>query len=126
MGTLAATKTNHWFGSDGAVGLVFAVWMLSLTGSRNMPVWLIRLGTGLSEISYTLYVVHFPVLFFVAAVVLKGRQFPAAAGGYLWFVGLGLAMLVLSAGMWWLFERNTNTVRRRIYPLVRESFITRG
>lgn len=112
LGTLAASKTDHWLGSDGAVGCIFAVWMLSLPGGWQVPGWVNRLVTGLSEISYTLYVVHFPLLFFVAAVVLKGRQFPADAHGFLWFGGLTASILAISAGMWWLFERNTDHVRK--------------
>ena len=112
LGTLAASKTDHWLGSDGAVGCAFALWMLSLPGGWRVPGWFNRLVTGLSEISYTLYVVHFPLLFFVAAVVLKGRQFPADAEGFLWFGGLTASILAISAGMWWLFERNTDRVRK--------------
>lgn len=114
LGTLAASKTDHWYGSDGVVGCVFAVWMLSLPGGWQVPGWLNRLVTGLSEISYTLYVVHFPLLFFAAAVVLNGRQFSADAHGFLWFGGLAGITLAISAGMWWLFERNTQWVRERL------------
>jgi peptidoglycan/LPS O-acetylase OafA/YrhL len=112
LGTLAASKTDHWLGSAEPVGLAFAAWMLALTGAWRFPSWLNRCVTGLSEISYTLYVVHFPVFFFVAAVVLNGRQFPADAQGYIWFGGLAAATLAISAGMWWLFERNTDRVRK--------------
>lgn len=112
FGTLAASKTDHWLGSDGAVGLVFAAWMLALAGAWRFPTWLNRSVTGLSEISYTLYVVHFPLLLFVAAVVLNGRQFPADLQGFFWFGGLAAAVLAISAAMWWLFERNTDRVRK--------------
>ena len=112
FGTLAASKSDHWLGSDPAVGLAFAGWMLALTGAWRFPSLLNRSVTGLSEISYTLYVVHFPLLFFVAAVVLNGRQFPADPQGFVWFVGLAAAGVVVSAGMWWLCERNTDRVRK--------------
>jgi peptidoglycan/LPS O-acetylase OafA/YrhL len=114
LGTLAASKTDHWLGSDTAVGCAFAAWMLSLTGGWRMPPLLTRCVTGLSEISYTLYVVHFPLLFFVAAMLLDGGQFPASAEGYLWFSGLAAAMLGISVAMWWLFERNTPWLRRKV------------
>ena len=121
IGTLAASKTTLWLGSDYVVGTCFALWMLTLTGAwrTTTSAWWTRLVTGLSEISYTLYVVHFPLLFFVAAVVLKGRQFPPDALGYLLFAGLAVAILMTAMGMWWLFERNTDRVKRwvlgRIY-----------
>ncbi|MDA7877732.1 acyltransferase [Akkermansiaceae bacterium] len=115
MGSLVASKTEHWLGSDYVVGITFAIWLLFLPGTWRMPAGLGKLVTGLSEISYTLYVVHFPLLFFVSAVVLKGRQFPADGMGFLWFGGLSAGVLVISILMWWLFERNTGWVRKRVW-----------
>ena len=115
FGTLAMSKTSHWLGSDYAVGIAFALWLISLPGSsQGHGIWK-RLATGLSEISYTLYVVHFPILFFAAAVLLKGRQFPANGEGFRWFLGLTATILVISTIMWWLFERNTDRVRKRLW-----------
>ena len=114
LGTLAASKTSHCLGGDYAVGTAFALWMLALSGAWRSSAWWTRVVTGLSEISYTLYVVHFPLLFFVSAVVLQGKQFPADAPGYLCFAGLAAAILLLSTGLWWLFERNTDPVRKWI------------
>jgi peptidoglycan/LPS O-acetylase OafA/YrhL len=126
LATLAATKTSHWLGSDYAVGTAFAVWMLALSGAWRTSTWWTRLVTGLSEISYTLYVVHFPLLFFVAAVVLNGRQFPADAQGYLWFAGLAIIILGIATGLWWLFERNTDTVRKWILGKKLQQIIPTG
>ncbi len=114
LGTLAASKTGHWLGSDYAVGGAFAAWMLSLPGAWQASGWVQRMVSGLAEISYTLYVVHFPVLFYIAAVVLRGRQFEPGVHGSAWFVVLAAGVLVLAAGMWWLFERNTGWVRKRV------------
>ena len=113
LGTLAAgSKSQSWIGSDYGIGLAFALWMLALPGSWQIPVWFTRFTTGLSEISYTLYVVHFPLLFFAAAVLLNGRQFPPDAAGFLWFGGLATTILLVAVSMWWLFERNTDRVRK--------------
>ena len=115
LGTLAAAKSGHWLGSDYAVGGAFAIWMLSLTGSWRREGWPRRIATGLSEISYTLYVTHFPVLFLVAAAVLKGRQFQPDAQGYAWFAALAAGILLFATAMWWLFERNTDRVRKMVW-----------
>lgn len=114
LATLAASKTGHWLGSDYSVGIAFAMWMLALPGTTRLPSLLHRAVTGLSEISYTLYVVHFPLLFFVSAVLFLGRRFPANSAGYLWFTVLAATILVVATGIWWLFERNTDTVRKWI------------
>ena len=115
LGTLAAARAGHWLGSDYALGGAFAVWMLSLTGSWRRAGWMRRIATGLSEISYTLYVVHFPLLFLFAAAVLKGRQFQPDAQGYAWFAALAVGILLFCTGMWWLFERNTDRVRKKVW-----------
>ena len=114
LATLALSKTPHWLGGDYAVGSSFSVWTLSLFGMRPASRFLRRLATGLSDVSYTLYVVHFPLLFFFSVVLLEGRQFPADREGFLWFGGMASAVLLISTGMWWLFERNTDSLRKWI------------
>lgn len=111
LATLAASRTSHWFGNDYSVGIAFALWLVSLSGGWKMIPWADRLSFGLSEISYTLYVVHFPILFFAAIVLLKGKQFSPGPAGYLLFVALAAAVIAISTGMWWIFERKTPAVR---------------
>jgi peptidoglycan/LPS O-acetylase OafA/YrhL len=111
-GTLAASKMPGIFGSDFAVGLAFAVWMPALVGPWSRRGWWQAAGGGLSAVSYTLYVVHFPVLFFVASVWLRGRQFQPDVRGVGWFAGLSLGSAAVGALMWWMFERRTDKVRR--------------
>ena len=115
LGTLVAGRAGHWVGGDYAVGGAFAVWMVSLTGSWQRAGWMRRIATGLSEISYTLYVVHFPLLFLFAAAVLKGRQFQPDAGGLAVFAALAAGVLLAAIGMWWFFERNTDRVRKMVW-----------
>jgi peptidoglycan/LPS O-acetylase OafA/YrhL len=69
-----------------------------------------RLAGSLSAISYTLYLVHYPVL------SAFEQAFPRATHvGLNSFVALGLravAVLIATLVMWTLFERQTNAVRR--------------
>lgn len=66
----------------------------------------------LSEISYTLYVVHFPLIFALGALVYQGKQFQPGVNGLghfaLWF----LAIFLAAVAFWWVFERNTPKVRK--------------
>jgi peptidoglycan/LPS O-acetylase OafA/YrhL len=121
LATLAASKTPFILGSDFAVGLAFALWLPSLLGAWRKPGWWSRLGGGLSAISYTLYVVHFPLLFFVAATQLKGRQFAPDGTGISWFLALSVASLIVAIAMWWVFERQTDRVRRWLAQVLRIS-----
>jgi peptidoglycan/LPS O-acetylase OafA/YrhL len=111
--TLLASKTGHWAGSDWMVGISFALWMPALLGGWPRFGWWSRCSTGLSEVSYSLYVMHFPVLFFAAAVMFNGYQYAPGIMSYLWFALLAGGTLLISAGFWWVFERNTTAVRRR-------------
>ena len=114
IASLGFSKTGGWMGSDCAVGITFALWLPSLLGTWPRRGWWTSLATGLSEFSFTLYVIHFPLLFFASAVILKGQQFPPNAYGLLLFAGLALVTVIFSALMWWLFERNTDFLRRMV------------
>ena len=113
LGSLLASKAGHWAGSDWVVGITFALWMPALLGAWPRFGWWSRFSTGFSEVSYSLYVMHFPVLFFVVAVMFNGYQYAPGIVGYLWFALLASGTLLISAGFWWVFERNTTAVRRR-------------
>lgn len=109
---LVASKTDSWFGSDWMVAATFALWMPGLLGPWPKTGWWSRVATALSELSYTLYVVHFPLLFFIVALAIGGHQWPPNAAGLLVFALLALGVLAFSTLWWWLFERRTQDVRR--------------
>jgi peptidoglycan/LPS O-acetylase OafA/YrhL len=112
FGTLAMSKTTSPLGSDYAVGLGFAGWLWVWKGVPLRGALIRRLATGLSDISYTLYVSHFPILFLVAAVGFRGQQMEPGWLAYAWFTGLTLALLGIARLMWFAFERRTDEVRR--------------
>jgi len=118
LGALVASKLAAGIVSDYSVGVALALWMLALPGSWGAPGWCRWVVVGLSEISCTLYVVHFPLLFFVAAAVLDGKQWPANGQQFLWFGGMTVAILLISVGVLWLFGRNTDRVRTRLWGQV--------
>jgi len=65
----------------------------------------------MSEISYTLYLVHFPLLAWMYFTFFAPAQMQPSA----FSLGiLALALIVVigySAALWWLFERNTDRFR---------------
>jgi len=118
FGSLAASKTSSMFGTDWSIGGAFALWVIGLASCEHHFVWLKKFAAGLSEMSYTLYLVHFPLLAFVFFCFCEGRKFSPDAMTYLWFVCL-LAISVAYAGaVWWCFERNTDHLRKRIEVVV--------
>ena len=71
-----------------------------------------RCSVAASEVSYTLYLVHFPVMAFLFFSFLPGRQMvPGFLTGGVFCVILG-CILLYSVAIWWLFERNTDRIRK--------------
>ncbi|MGB7985268.1 MAG: acyltransferase [Terracidiphilus sp.] len=71
-----------------------------------------RAAQNLSHMSYTLYLVHFPFLVFIAAVLLPAGTFWAfSAGSLLKIFVIILAVLVYARLVYLCFERNTDRVR---------------
>lgn len=102
-----------WGGcSDFVLGLAFAAWLPSLVGIRRFPAGFKAVATILADHSYTLYVVHFPLLFFLAVVVTKGRQFDFGGTGIAVVLGSCLLALALTRVCWLCFEGNTERVRQ--------------
>jgi peptidoglycan/LPS O-acetylase OafA/YrhL len=116
--SLALSKTSSPFGSDYAVGIAFSIWMVALLGVWRHLNFLRPLGRYLSEISYTLYVVHFPILFLFAATVLRGKQFTPGAYGYGLFGILFAGSIGLATVLYWLFEKRTDRVRLFVSKLI--------
>lgn len=111
IGSLAISKTPSMLGSDYSVGLCFAFWVWAWKGVPLPFSAVRRTASGLSDISYTLYVCHFPILFLIGAVWFRGEQFHPGWSGYVWFTGLTLLLLGIGGTMWFLFERRTDLLR---------------
>jgi peptidoglycan/LPS O-acetylase OafA/YrhL len=79
-------------------------------GSR----WLIVIASGLSSISYTLYLVHFPFLALIFFTLFKGRQIIPNTSGVLCYVAILTLVCLFSSVVWWCFERNTALIKDRV------------
>lgn len=115
---LAASKTTSVFGTDWSVGIAFALGTLGLASREHRVDWLKKLGSGLSEMSYTLYLVHFPVLAFVFFCFFQGSQYSPTPTTYLWWWALLLGCVVFAAVIWWCFERNTDRLRKKLETII--------
>lgn len=96
------------------VGAAFAACIPFLTRLTWAPDWYRKLSAWLSNISYTLYLVHYPVfafLFLCFPSFHHGIPSPALYAQFFAWVGL---ILVYATGVWWLFERQTDRVRMAV------------
>jgi peptidoglycan/LPS O-acetylase OafA/YrhL len=98
-------------GADLVIGIGCAVLVAGLASRTSTNYYYGILSAGASEISYTLYLVHFPVLAFLFFGFFKGSQMTPGPTSGSWFaITLG-GVLLYSVAIWWLFERNTDRVR---------------
>jgi peptidoglycan/LPS O-acetylase OafA/YrhL len=120
-GTLSIAISRHALfvtsslAADIGLGLVAAAVLPALV---RLPVsahgLYARTAMGLSEISYTLYATHFPMLAFVWFVMLAPLQAQPSWAALALLAALLAMVLSLACGMWWMFERNTPLVRGAI------------
>jgi len=116
MGLFAAALLGAKMGitpaPDFVVAGTFALWMPSLLGSWKRQGWYQRLSFGLSEISFSTYIIHFPFMFLLASTILRGKLFHPGVEGIAWFILINLMSLLISGLFWWLFESRTSAVRQ--------------
>jgi peptidoglycan/LPS O-acetylase OafA/YrhL len=77
-----------------------------------------KLSHGLSEISYTLYVSHYPMIFALSAILFLPFQFNPDAMGLFATAALILASLAQATILWWCFERNTDRIRMKVEAML--------
>ncbi len=100
------------------IGITFAGTMpFLLTHSFNWS-WYKKTAHWLSEISYTLYLTHFPLLTFFFFVFTLPESGQPSLRNYLIIFLLLLLSLIYAFGIWYLFERRTTDVRNYVKNLV--------
>jgi peptidoglycan/LPS O-acetylase OafA/YrhL len=105
---------NPWI-CDLLVGMAFTALAATLRNKTSYQMkarWMSRLSVGVSEISYSLYLFHFPVIIAVGGCLYKGQQMQPNVCGLLQF-GLWFVVIIIGATtFWWLFEKRTDCARR--------------
>ena len=106
---------------DFLVGLTFGFLCLILT-NQAFPVlclpWLAKFSLYLSEMSYSLYLSHFPIVILIAATVYSSQRGVPNVLGLTQFFGWIFLILAVAGGLWWLFESRTALARAKATSLV--------
>lgn len=123
---LAASRMQTRLDLDYVVGAAFAAALPWLARAPAASAPYRRIGFALSEMSYTLYLVHFPLLAWIYFTFVAPRQWTPGAGSLAVLVALLGGVMLYAAGIWWLFERNTGRVRAIVTRLIRRPGARRG
>jgi peptidoglycan/LPS O-acetylase OafA/YrhL len=111
IATLLGSRAQLWFGNDFLIGAAFAAMVPWLARAGAESALYRRVGFMMSECSYTLYLVHFPLLAWIYFTFTAPAQLPFDARSVV-IMACVLGVVMLYAGaIWWLFERNTDRVR---------------
>ncbi len=108
-------------GSDLAVGIPVCGLLVGLAALPEVQSpWLRNTAAYFARISYTLYLFHFPLLAFIFFSFHLTQRQPSFLS-FCEFAALLASVLLVASGFWYLFERNTDLVRRRIRRAIARS-----
>jgi peptidoglycan/LPS O-acetylase OafA/YrhL len=93
--------------------------LLHLT-SLQRPSLFANISTKISEMSYTLYLCHAPILVFLCALIMAPHWQPWVLSplGLAKFAGVICVTFLCARFMYELFERNTSQVRQFVYNIL--------
>lgn len=109
--SLASTKLLSGFFSELIVAVSTMLLLLVLPHVKLGNQLLVRGATGLSDMSYSLYLFHFPFVAFCWYVFIAPGQMQPTIWSYGQFLSFFAGTLIFCFTMWWLFERHTGYVR---------------
>jgi peptidoglycan/LPS O-acetylase OafA/YrhL len=100
--------------SDFAVALGFSFLLIAILqdGAQRAPKWLARVASELAGFSYSLYVVHFPLLVLAVEALLTDSRWSPSLQGLQRALLVAGSIVVVSFAFSLATERNTNIVRR--------------
>ncbi len=89
-------------------GMLFAITLPVLARLPDFGSLYQKIARACSEISFTLYLTHFPFMMFWTFLFFAPERFLPEFQGALWFFALSCVTLLWAAVVWYLFERHTD------------------
>jgi peptidoglycan/LPS O-acetylase OafA/YrhL len=96
--------------SDLILGFCVAVALPVLAWLPSFGRWYRSSAQAVAEVSYTLYLTHFPLLTLLVFVNFAPYRFQPGLEGALVYVGLLAVTVTWAVAFWWCFERHTDRV----------------
>ncbi|MEZ5899128.1 MAG: acyltransferase [Hyphomicrobiaceae bacterium] len=99
---------------DLALGVAFALLLPGLAAAPASNANYVRASSALSNISFTLYATHFPLLAFLWFTFQAPNQFAPGPYGLAVVIAYIAVSVAIAALLWWMFERHTHRIRQAI------------
>jgi peptidoglycan/LPS O-acetylase OafA/YrhL len=129
-GVTTAARVSHthpvfWDYAAGAATAALLILLLA-PGPRDVPSTRMATRYGsfaklLASFSYTLYLVHYPILAFIDAAVMGTERWQPSAFLVVTGAGLSAAVLVVAYGISLLTERHTDIIRARVEVMLADA-----
>lgn len=107
--------------NDILVGISFSVFLITIINYQIPNTKFLNLNKFsfyISEISYTLYISHFPIVLLIYTNYYLGNQLTYTINNNLQFAAWFLLLIFISIIFWYLFERNTPFIRKKFKDLI--------
>lgn len=111
---LILSKSWSTTSTDLLLGIAVALALPMLANIPNPGGVLSRLSRASSEISYTLYLTHFPLLTLIAFCLFEPERSAPDVYGLAVFLSLTLVALLWASVLWFSFERQTDRLYRTV------------
>lgn len=103
---------------DILIGSSFSLFLIVLVKVKIANEHIKKVSQYISDMSYSMYLTHFPLLILLALFWLEGGQLQPTALNLGIYVVFFTSVFIFSRLFWWLFERNTNYVRGLLMLIV--------
>ena len=99
---------------DLALGMAFSLLLPGLAAAPASNANFVRASSALSNISFTLYATHFPLLAFLWFTFQAPSQLAPGAFCLAVIFAYIAAAVMTAALLWWMFERRTHQIRQAV------------
>lgn len=117
----SATQDWTFPWGDWVLGLAVGIFLLSVLqrvnlrrGTASKANGITMIARRLSNLSFTLYLSHFPLVLLVSTTFFHAANLQPTLKAWGSYCGILLGLLLVAQMLWWAFERNTLKVKRFI------------
>ncbi|MFT7264937.1 MAG: peptidoglycan/LPS O-acetylase OafA/YrhL [Halioglobus sp.] len=100
--------------NDALVAATLIFVLMTVVNRAGLPSWLARFSAFIADYSYTIYLIHFPIVMLIAAVGFSGRQFTLTMPTFALFCAILAALNLFAYLFYRMFESHTPKAQRWI------------